>query len=192
MRDSETNSAFQDFYMAKRALVTRVVAIDCPKEHVADVAMKVWGSVQKKWPLTGIRNVDAYLTTTAQNAVAQFLRDSNAQKRIPPKEQRPLPDEQPSGERLNPALIKDPEITGKIDGKNLTANFRILAEELSGDTSDIMKRFLRDPKSVSSEQFQRLKRRAKKKVEELGEDIDPLKEGPSFLGHIAKKIRNSK
>ncbi len=55
-----------------------------------------------------------------------------------------------------------------------------------------MGRFLEGPSGVSDAERRKLVSKVKKKVDELGEDVDPLKEGPSFLGHIAKKIRGRK
>lgn len=90
------------------------------------------------------------------------------------------------------AFVSDPEVPTKIDSRNLTDNLRALGEELSGDTSDIMACCLEEPSGVSDEDFRRLARKAKKKVKEIGDDTGPLKEGPSFLGHIASKIRKTK
>lgn len=188
----ERNSPFIQFYMDHISLVPRVVKKTCPEEEVEDITRRVWERVYKAWPLKGIDNYEAYLTRAAKNEVAMFLRERSAQKRPPPAGRRPLPDEQPSGADLDAAFIKNPELSGNIDAKNLTENFKTLGEELSTDTSDIMKRFLERPSGVSDAEFRKLARKAEKKIKELGADIDSLKEGPSFLGHIANKIRGKK
>jgi DNA-directed RNA polymerase specialized sigma24 family protein len=190
-KHNHDSEAFAQFYRRYERLVWRNVAATCPKEEIQDVVGRVWLRVQAKWPFDAAENIEAYLTKAAQNEVKMLLRERSAQKRPPPKLARPLPEEQPSGAKLNRTFIVDPELSGKIDAKNLTENFRTIAEELSGNTSDIMERFLEGPSGVSDAERRKLVSKVKKKVKELGEDVDPLKEGPSFLGHIAKKIRGS-
>ena len=189
---SERNTPFQEFFMRHAHLVARVVSAKCPKEEVADVAMKVWGHVQRKWPLDGVRNVEAYLTRCAQNQVKMFLRDREAQKRPPVGGAIALPDEAPSGANLDERFVIPPELTGKIDGGRLTENFLELGEELSGDKGELMARFLEHPSGVSRQEFRKLAASATKNLKRLGEGIDPLKEGPSFVGHVAAKIRNKR
>ena len=55
-----------------------------------------------------------------------------------------------------------------------------------------MDRFLEHPSQVSAAEFKKLAASARKNVKRLGGDIDPDKEGPSFLGHLAKKIKAEK
>lgn len=190
--DNETDSAFAHFYLQHAALVAKVVAWKCPVAEREDVAAWVWARVKQKWPLHGVKNVEAYLTRIAQNEVKQFYRHRGAQKRPPPDGRVSLPEDDPSGTDLEPGLVKDPGLASHVDKKRLRENFRELGEELSGTNGDLMERFLDDPSGVSPEEFRKLAASAKKNLKRLGGDVDRLKEGPSFVGHVANKLRRRK
>jgi DNA-directed RNA polymerase specialized sigma24 family protein len=182
------NTAFRDFYLRYAHLVRRVVAWKCPPEEIDDVVMQVWKRIQTKWPFAEVENIEAYLTRCAQNEVKMFLRDRSCQKRPPPKGRMSFPEDPPSGVDPHESLRTPSEVSGNVDRERLRQNFLKIGEELSGDKSELMKRFLDDEKSVSPAETRKLVASAKKHIKRLGAGIDRLKEGPSFLGHIARKL----
>jgi DNA-directed RNA polymerase specialized sigma24 family protein len=192
MTNTRRPTPFQEFYARYGHLLRTVVKIWCPPEEIADVVSAVWARVYIHWPFHGVKNVEAYLTSAAKNEVKMFFRNRGAQKRPPPDGRIDINDG-PSGANLDARLVTDDaELTGVIDTKRLKENFLELGDELSGDNGELLERFLERPSGISSAEFNKLKRSAKKHLKGIGDDVDPLKEGPSFVGHVAAKLRKKK
>lgn len=185
-------STLQALYLQYDPLVRRVIGKRCDKQDVDDVAASLWARLQKTWPLPEVDNVGAYLTTAAKNEVAMFFRERSAKKRPTSAARVKLPEDNPSGVTVDERFVSSPGVAGQVDDDRLSDRFRALSEELSGTSGDIMRRFLDDPSSVSRPELGRCTAAARRKIKAVGRDVDPLKEGPSFLGHVVERIRKAK